>query len=645
MHPKVSIIIPVYNVQEYLEECLDSVISQTYSDIEIICIDDCSTDNSRYILDNYIKKDKRIKIIKHEKNKGLGGARNSGLDAALGEYIIFADSDDKIDATMVEKLLNCINDTGADLVFSDIYLLNNDNSLEAYKPIHDMQYIKGSIFSPQKDFKPFINIWPSAWNKLWKKSIIMDIRFPENTYYEDHLFYYNYLFKCKNVAYLSEPLYCYRHKREGSIMQEVSPKIFEIFNIIENLEKLFKSHFNNEEYEEYITKITIRLLWERTLAFTEGSEIVIKFIKQAQNKLNQYDEEKKLKYKDSFISIATEILYNPAKVYSQPEKLIQQKYLIKRLMSPVLKFYKTKTMEIFFASDDNYAQHLCVAIISILINSQNGEQFNFYILDGGISNKNKNKIKKLKKIKNFNIEFITINDEIFNKCKITEACQHITKQTYYRYLIPKLKPNLKKCFYFDVDIIVTGSLAKFWDTNLGDNYAAVVEELYQLSCDDRKRLNVNNFFNAGIMLINNELWNRENITEKLLKNHKLLESKLLWQDQDVLNYTFDKKEIFVAPKYNIQQNAFYNGKSEHYTDEQIFYDRLHPTIIHYNGPTKPWNDNCLHPLAKEYAKYQKYSPFMPTFIQRIFSVRNENSHKLITIFGIKIKLKRKKELK
>ena len=97
IEPKISIIIPVYNVEKYLRECLDSCINQTLADIEIICVDDCSPDNSIKILEEYQAKDYRIKIFRHEKNKNLGAARNTGIQNAIGEYVWFVDSDDYID--------------------------------------------------------------------------------------------------------------------------------------------------------------------------------------------------------------------------------------------------------------------------------------------------------------------------------------------------------------------------------------------------------------------------------------------------------------------------------------------------------------------------------------------------------------------
>ena len=109
--PKISIIIPVYNVEKYLRECLDSCVNQTLENIEIICVDDASPDNSIKILEEYQAKDSRIRIFRHEENKNLGAARNTGLANATGEYVWFVDSDDYIELNMVEELLKCRKNT------------------------------------------------------------------------------------------------------------------------------------------------------------------------------------------------------------------------------------------------------------------------------------------------------------------------------------------------------------------------------------------------------------------------------------------------------------------------------------------------------------------------------------------------------
>lgn len=112
--PKVSVIIPVYNTEKYLRKCLDSVCNQTLSDIEIICVNDCSPDNSLEILNEYAQKDNRIKVINFEENKGVSIARNTGIDSATGEFIGFVDADDFVDLDFYEKLYNKATETGAD---------------------------------------------------------------------------------------------------------------------------------------------------------------------------------------------------------------------------------------------------------------------------------------------------------------------------------------------------------------------------------------------------------------------------------------------------------------------------------------------------------------------------------------------------
>lgn len=309
-------------------------------------------------------------------------------------------------------------------------------------------------------------------------------------------------------------------------------------------------------------------------------------------------------------------------------------------------------MNIFFASDDKFAKYLCVALTSLLINADKKDVFNFYILDSGISEKSKLNILKLRKIKDFEIEYIRTDENIFKNLPLSSACPHIPLQTYFRYLIPYFKPDIEKCFYFDCDIIVKGSLQKLWNLSLEDNYAAVVEELYKESPADAARFNLKHSFNAGVLLINNKKWVEDNIMEKLFSNTLYLaENNLLrWNDQDVLNYTFREKVIYVSPKYNLQQNAYFDGQHSCYTEEEMDIARQNPVIIHYNGYQKPWHNGCQHKLEKEYFRYLRKSPYkkeywcsvVHNFVRNIFSVRNSDNHthKIIIIMGLKISVKK-----
>lgn len=315
----ISVILPIYNMQDYIAECLESVINQTYKDIEIICVNDFSMDNSMTIVKNYAKNDNRIKIVNNEKNRGLGGARNAGLDVATGDYIIFCDTDDKIMPDMIEKLYNSIKNNNADMAFCDVMLLGTDGLFTPYKPFHDMTISSNKIFYPQKHFFRFVDMWPSAWNKIYKKSIIdkNNIRCHENILYEDHTFYYEYLFNSEKVVYLPEPLYIYRNDRSDSIMKEVSPRIFEIFTILDYIKDIFKNNLEPYWYNILMPKVATRLIWGRTLNFNKKTKLQKSFNAKANKYLLQFKLKNVFKYKDYFIDDSYDFLYTPVQKFFQ----------------------------------------------------------------------------------------------------------------------------------------------------------------------------------------------------------------------------------------------------------------------------------------------------------------------------------------
>ena len=339
-------------------------------------------------------------------------------------------------------------------------------------------------------------------------------------------------------------------------------------------------------------------------------------------------------------------------------------------------------MHIFFASDENFVKHLTSAIASILKNALITDYHHFYILEDNISEHSKEKILNLNKIKKFDIEFIKVDNELFKDCPHIPACKHITMQTYYRYIIPKIKPNLDKVLYLDCDIIVKKSLSSLYNIDLKDYYCAVVQELSpKWSPKDEKRLGINAEFNAGVILINNKKWKEENLLPVFFENTQKLYNQgiLKWQDQDVLNYTFGDKVIWVNPQFNFQQNAYSNPYYTKYTNNDMEYAKKNIVIIHYNNPNKPWNLDCdFYPWDYYFslflANYKKdaiilmiHYIFMHLFfinknnqrvnvnilglkfsfkrkkysIDKIFSIKNEESHKVISLFGFKIKLKNK----
>ncbi len=310
MSVKISVILPIYNMQNYIEECLESVVNQTFKDIEIICVNDFSMDNSMTIVKDYARKDNRIKIINNEKNRGLGGARNAGLEVANGDYIVFVDTDDKIAENMLEVLYKSISESSSDMAFCDVLLWNNDGTTEPCKPFHNYDLAQNKEFYPNTNFENFTDMWPSAWNKIYKKNIIdqNNIRYMENILYEDHSFYYEYVLACKKVVYCPEALYFYRHNRNDSIMSNSSSRIFEIFDILEIIKNIFHKNLKEQEYQRIMPKIAVRLIWERSINLKRKNPIKRKFINKAKAYLSQFKHRSIIKYKDNFIKSSEEFL-------------------------------------------------------------------------------------------------------------------------------------------------------------------------------------------------------------------------------------------------------------------------------------------------------------------------------------------------
>jgi glycosyltransferase involved in cell wall biosynthesis len=209
--PLVSVIVPVYNTEQYLRECLDSIINQTFRDIEIICVNDGSTDNSRVILDEYALKDARIVVINQE-NKGQANARNAGLKVANGKYIAFVDSDDFIDKEMLSSVMPFFADN-VDAVIFDVNIFGDmDKAMKKYFYMN---------FRGKSDLRgsTIYHCPVPPWNKVYRKDIIdkYDVLFPEGLLFEDNSFHWKYLMHAKSAYFMPQKLYNYRI-RKGSTM-------------------------------------------------------------------------------------------------------------------------------------------------------------------------------------------------------------------------------------------------------------------------------------------------------------------------------------------------------------------------------------------------------------------------------------------
>lgn len=210
---KLSVIIPVYNVENYLPKCLDSVINQTYKNLQIILVNDGSTDNSRFICEDYKNKDSRVQVI-NKSNGGLSSARNAGLDNVEGEFVAFLDSDDWIDETMYEELMNLFNNHNVEVAACGLKEIYDDKvKFEPYTnkvSIYDRVMAINSLVSSKKSVRF------EVWNKVFKYDLIKDIKFKEKQVFEDVYFNRKVFLNLNKLAFIDMPFHNYLKVREGN---------------------------------------------------------------------------------------------------------------------------------------------------------------------------------------------------------------------------------------------------------------------------------------------------------------------------------------------------------------------------------------------------------------------------------------------
>lgn len=260
--PIVSVIVPVYNTDKYLEECLESILNQTLKDIEIICIEDKSTDNSLQILKNYSKKDDRIIILENESNRGLSFNRNKGLDYAKGKYVSFIDSDDKLDVDAYEKLYNFIEENHQDFVIFNAMRFDDDGK-KWNSELHNISISDNPITSTNILKNREFVFDSTAWNKFINKDFLLNskIKFVEGRLYEDMLFSMELFCAADSVGVLPNIYYYWRVRTDNK-----NKSITQKYNNIENIkDRLFiineiNKLLNNEEYSSLIDSYYNKLL-------------------------------------------------------------------------------------------------------------------------------------------------------------------------------------------------------------------------------------------------------------------------------------------------------------------------------------------------------------------------------------------------
>ena len=252
---KISVIVPSYNNEKFIKKCLDSILNQTFKDMEIICIDDKSTDKTLHIINEYALKDSRIKVYQNEKNNGIAYTRNRSLKLAKGKYLYFLDSDDYIELYTLEKLYNLAEDKSLDLI---IFKMLNFKNLTGrkYKRLFDEMYylerlVKDNVFTFEdvKEFAPEMCV--NLQGKFFKRELIQDIKFLNGYIFEDVPFFLEALIKSERTYFLLEHL-CHKRDRRNSIMTTFNKKYLDYIDIMFYVNDVARAYGKYEELKPYL---------------------------------------------------------------------------------------------------------------------------------------------------------------------------------------------------------------------------------------------------------------------------------------------------------------------------------------------------------------------------------------------------------
>ena len=524
MTEKITVIVPVYNVENYLEKCLDSLINQTYKNLEIIVINDGSTDNSGEICQEYAQKDNRIVYIEKE-NGGLSDARNAGLDRMTGSYVTFVDSDDWVELDYVEIFYKKIIEYQADISVGNYYSYNEDEETyyfhiygnSYYEKVYDNISIFENLYESQ-EMKSFALI--SAWGKLYKAKLFDYLRFDKGKLGEDGYFNQKMYLSVNKVVYLNKGLYAYR-QRSGSI--------------------------TNTWTEKWMHALVDAMSERITLLANMG-----------------YPLEKHLAVYRQMLEVS---LAN-GQASGLSDTATYKEFEMKRTLLNHLSIQEQKEKKaIVLAANYAYVEQVMTTIKSICYHNRS---IRFYLINSDFPNE---WLKQLnKRLEKF--DSAIINCRVTSE-QISRYKTDISYTVFLRYFVADFVKE-DKALYLDCDLVVTKNLDDLFATDLQNYPLAAIRDFGGRAYFGRE------IFNAGVLLINNALWKQEHITQKLIDLTNEWHDKVDQADQSILNMLFENKwlELDFDNNHIVIHERFANYS---FPDGQEY-----PGIIHYLSERKPW---------------------------------------------------------
>ena len=526
MTEKITVIVAVYNVENYLEKCLESLINQTYKNLEIIVINDGSTDNSGEICQEYAQKDNRIVYIEKD-NGGQSEARNMGLDRMTGSYVTFVDSDDWVELDYVEILYKKITEYQADIAVGNYYSFNQTEGMyyfhifgdSYYEKVYDNVSIFENLYESQ-EMKSFALI--SVWGKLYKADLVKHLRFDIGKLGEDGYLNQKIYLLAEKTIYLNKGLYAYR-QREGS-----SSRIWT---------------------EKWMHALVDAMSERITLLANMG-----------------YPLEKHLAVYRQMLEVS--IANGQASGLS--DTATYKEFEIKRTLLNQLSIQAQKEKKaVVLAANYAYVDQVLTTIKSICYHNRS---IRFYLINSDFPNEWITQLNK--RLEKFDSEII--NCRVTSE-QVSRYKTDISYTVFLRYFVADFVKE-DKALYLDCDLVVTKNLDDLFEIDLQNYPLAAIRDFGGRAYFERE------IFNAGVLLIHNALWKQENMTQKLIDLTNEWHDKVDQADQSILNMLFENKWLELDFDYN------HIVIHKQFTDYRLPVGQNYPAIIHYLSHRKPWKD-------------------------------------------------------
>ena len=616
--PKVSVVVPIYNVAPYLRQCLDSVASQTLRDIEVVCVDDGSDDGSAEIAEEYAAADGRFRVIRQQ-HAGVGAARNKGLSLARGEYIYFLDSDDWVECEALERLSALAEREKLNQVLfaSEVHFDDMGAAQDAAEIARRARLVRYYEFPVSIANHPMSGIAVASaliagdvsvvcpGQRLTNREFLIEsaIRFPTGVIHEDEFFIPALYAVSRRVMAVREK-YHHRRFRAGSIMTSRDNAVDHLrgcMTAARLIGEFAEAHFAEGSVEMDFLRGRVRALESAALRYlrpvtletpTQGNrngdweeiaadDRIAQFVDNAlASRLAALESEKaRIAKLQKRLEARQETSSAPARADAHVQHAFAR--------PDIHPAFAERNVPVVLATDENYLPYLKVVVNSAVANAA-GSNLDILVLHSGVDEGLIQAfISRYAGLANVSVRFVDMSDGLAgSRLSEFEQVDRLPVSSCYRLLVPDILTAYDKLIYLDVDVAVCRDLGELYATEPGEAYIAAAKDVVHSTKPEYLSWAAgwgfaewDDYVNAGILVMNLERFRREPILDRLLK--VVLEAAKWLCDQDALNFVCKGRIAPLDPRWNVQLGDYCIKEQIALTGDEMW-------IVHFAGGQKPW---------------------------------------------------------